>query len=435
MLIAVLLSIGIAQSDTLSLSLEAARARALAFNPSLLAERAEARAQRTAIGIATRAFLPSVRADVTGVRTNDPVAVFGLKLRQSGFASGDLALDALNEPAAFGGFSSAALVEVPLLAPEGWFGYGAARSGAEAREAGASRVAGATAFMVSQAYLDAQLAGKRVAALDDALTAVREHARQAGLLNGQGLVTGLDARLASLQAADLEVRRLTAAAEADNALSRLRALLAVPESTALVLTDSLEGESGSSACRGASCAIEARGDLRALEAGRDAADGARKSAWAAQLPQVGAFGGLAYHGQDTPWSSGSGDWTLGVSVRWSVFPALSGVAAVRKASAEQEAASQRYEAARRTAEVEALSAMRMLEAARAGAAVAARAEVEAREALAQAQVRYRSGAAPITELLDVQSAATQSTLSLATARRDFLLADAALAFAYGVHDR
>ena len=437
MLIAILLSLGLAQSDTLALSLDAARARALEANPTLLAERAEARAQRTETSAASRAFLPSVRAEVTGMRTNDPVAVFGLKLRQGVFAAGDLALGALNDPGAFGGFSSAALVEIPLVAPEGWYGYAAARSGAEAREAAASRLAGATAFLVSQAYLDAQLAAHRVDALDTTLAAVLGHVRQAALLREQGLVTGLDARLASLEAADLEVQRIAGAAEAENALSRLRALLAVPESTVLVLTDALADAPALPTCaeEDSACSIGVRGDLRALEAAREASNAARRSARAAQLPQIGAFGGLTYHGHDTPWSSGSGDWTLGVVLRWNVFPALGGVAAVRKASAVHEAAGARYDAAHRAAEVEVLTAERMLEAAREGSVVAARAEAEAREALAQAQVRYRTGAAPITELLDVQSATTHATLNLLTARRDLLLSQAALAFAYGVHDR
>jgi outer membrane protein TolC len=256
-------------------------------------------------------------------------------------------------------------------------------------------------------------------------------------MHRQGLVTGLDARLASLQAADLEVRRLAAAAEAANAVSRLRALLALPEETVLVLTDSIAGAALPPVCAegDAACAVDARGDLRALEAGFEAANAARKSAWAAQFPQLGAFGGLAYHGQDAPWGSGSSDWTVGIALRWNAFPALGGVAAVRKASAEQEAAGARYDAARRNAQVEVLAAERMLQAARDGAAVAGRAETEAREALTQAQVRYRTGAAPITELLDVQAAAMTATLNLLTARRDLLLAHAALAFAYGVHDR
>ncbi|MDH4046379.1 MAG: TolC family protein, partial [Gemmatimonadota bacterium] len=68
-------------------------------------------------------------------------------------------------------------------------------------------------------------------------------------------------------------------------------------------------------------------------------------------------------------------------------------------------------------------------------AVAGRAEGEAREALSQAELRYRTGAAPITELLDVQAAATAASLNHLTARRDLLLAQAALDFAYGVHDQ
>jgi outer membrane protein TolC len=437
MVIVILLSIGMAQPDTVVLSLEAARARALEANPALLADRAEARAAATMTGTASRAFLPSLRAEVTGMRTSDPVAVFGLKLRQGAFAGEDLALDALNSPAAYGGYTSSAIVELPLLAPEGWFGFRAAGRGAAAREAAASRMAGATALLASQAYLDTQLAAHRLAVLDTSLAAIRAHERQAALMHRQGLVTGLDARLASLQAADVEVRRLAAAAEAANAGSRLRALLALPESTLLILTDSIATMSVAAACPAgdAECAVEARGDLRALEAGRDAAGAARKSAWAAQLPQIGAFGVLSHHGHDAPWGSGSGDWTLGIALRWNIFPALGGIAAVRRASAEHDAAAARYEGARRTAEVEVLAAERMLQAAREGAAVAARAETEAREALAQAQVRYRTGAAPITELLDVQSATTTATLNLLTARRDLLLAQAALAFAYGVHDR
>lgn len=434
MIIAMLLSLATSLPDTVVLSLDAAADRALAANSALRAERADARAAAALTGTASRAFLPSVRAEVMGLRTTDPVGVFGLKLRQGVFAGNDLTLDALNGPSVFGGFMTSASVEVPLVTPEGWFGYAAAGRGAAARRAGAERMAGATVFMVTQAYLDTQLAARRLMALDTALAATRAHERQAEALRREGLVTGLDARLAALQASEVEVRRLATAAEAENARSRLRALLALPESTALVLTDSLPA-ARPAACSDAGCSLDARGDLRALAAGRDAAGAARKSAWAAQLPQLGAFGTVAYHGHDAPWSSGSGDWTVGIALRWNVFPALGGIAAVRKAAAEQDAAAARYDAALRRAEVEALEATRMLDAARRGAEVAGRAEEEAREALAQAQLRYRTGTAPITELLDVQTAATTATLNHLSARRDVLLAQAALDFAYGVHDR
>ena len=77
----------------------------------------------------------------------------------------------------------------------------------------------------------------------------------------------------------------------------------------------------------------------------------------------------------------------------------------------------------------------MLDAAQEGASVASRAAAEAQVALEQARARYSNGTAPITELLDVQAASTNATLSELAARRDLFLAHAALDLAYGVFDR
>jgi len=93
------------------------------------------------------------------------------------------------------------------------------------------------------------------------------------------------------------------------------------------------------------------------------------------------------------------------------------------------------EAAQRDADVQVASARRMLAAARQGVSVAESAATEAREALEQARLRYRTGASSITELLDVQAAATNATLGLLQARRDLIMALTALDFAYGVYDR
>jgi outer membrane protein TolC len=167
----------------------------------------------------------------------------------------------------------------------------------------------------------------------------------------------------------------------------------------------------------------------------EAASKGVKKAWASQLPAVAAFGSLGHYAKDAPFGDGSGDWTFGIGVSWNPFNGLSGVGTVRAAKAEQAAVEAERAAAFRQAEVEVLQASRMLEAAQQGAEVAARAAEEAQVALEQAQARYTSGTAPITELLDVQAAYTNATLSELSARRDLLLAHAALDLAYGVFDR
>jgi outer membrane protein TolC len=423
------------QPDTVRLSLQAAIERAHEFNPSLRAERAEADAAAGRAQEATPAFLPSIGVDMGFLRTNDPVAVFGLKLRQSNFQAQDLALDALNNPSPYNGFNTVATVELPIFSAEGIFGYAAAKRAAAARAAATSRAAGATTFFVTRAYWDAHLAARQVEALAAALEAALGHARQAEAMQQQGLVTGLDARLARVNAAGTQTQLLAARAEADNALSALRTLLALPDSTPIALTDSLMG-SGETACDGptAECTIDNRGDIVAHRLGSGAAATAVTSAWGKNLPALAAFGSYGYFGQSNFFGGGSGNWTIGIGLHWQLFPGLAGIGAVNKAKAEQRAMDARLAAVEEEARLEVTKTRRMLAAAAERVVVATSAEDEAREALEQARLRYQTGAAPITELLDVQAAATSATLSLLSARRDLFLAQAALDFAYGVND-
>ena len=424
------------QSDTLDLSLRAAIEQAQEFNPSLRAERAESDKAAAQAQEATPAFLPSIGVDMGFLRTNDPVAVFGLKLRQSNFQAEDLALDALNNPDPYNGFNTVATVELPIFTAEGIFGHSAAKRAASAREAATARAAGATTFFVTRAYWDAQLAARQVEALESSLEAAQGHALQAEAMQQQGLVTSLDARLARVHAAGTETQLLAAQAQADNALSTLRTLLALPDSTPIALTDSLVG-SGSMVCdaSAADCTIDNRGDIMAHRLGRDATSSAVKSAWGKNLPAIAAFGSYGYFGQTNFFGTGSGNWTVGIGLQWKLFRGLAGVGAVNKAKAEQRVAEARLEAAERGAQLEITKTRRLLAAATKRIAVAALATNEAQEALEQARLRYQTGAAPITELLDVQVAATSATLNVLSARRDLFLAQAALDFAYGVNDR
>jgi len=432
--------------DTVGLTLEGAVARALEANPTLQAHQARAEARAQLPLQASPAFLPSVSLGLQGMKTTDPVGVFGLKLRQENFAAEDLSLDALNRPDAYSGYNATASVQMPIFAPEGLFGFQAARKAAEAERAGARRAAGATRFFTIQAYTGALLAARQVEALGAALAAVGSHMKQADAMHEQGLVTGLDARMARLKESEIEVHRLAAYAQAQNALSSLKALLDLPDRVNLVLTEGLGDIALLSNCaprpgdapgsrEPVGCSWENRGDLQAYSAGVNAASSGVKKAWASQLPAVAAFGAVGHYAQDAPFSNGSGDWTVGIGLSWTPFNGLAGVGSVRAAKAEEAAMKADRNAAFRQAEVEVLQAGRMLEAAEGGAVVASRAAEEAQVALEQARARYTSGIAPITELLDVQAASTNATLSELSARRDLVLAHAALDLAYGVFDR
>ena len=331
------------QPDTLRLSMEEAVSRALYANPTLQAQEAKAEARAQLPLQASPAFLPSVSMGLQGMKTTDPVGVFGLKLRQENFAAEDLSLDALNRPDAYSGYNATATIQMPILAPEGIYGFRAARKAAEAGKAGARRAAGATRFFTIQAYTGALLAARQVAALDVALAAVQGHVEQAEAMREQGLVTGLDARMAGLKASELEVHRLRAHAQAENALSALKAILDLPDEVELVLSDDLTALTMTSACAAGeakgdpSCSWEERGDLQAYNAGAEAAADGVKMAFAAQLPALAAFGSVGHYAKDAPFGKGSGDWTVGIGLSWTPFNGLSGVGSVRAARAEEAA--------------------------------------------------------------------------------------------------
>lgn len=434
MIIAIYLSLLAQQADTTALTLAAARERALAANPTLRAQRADARAAAAGPWEASRAFLPTLAADAQAVRSTDPVAVFGMKLRQGAFTAGDLALTALNQPAPYTDYTVRAVLEQPIVNLEGWYGYAAAGRAAAAQREAARRGAGATVLAVTRAYWDAQLAAGRVVALDTALVAARAHARQAEAMHAQGLVSGLDARLARLRAARVEAQRVAAAADAENALAALRAVLALSDSAPVRLVDPLSVAAPAESAVPAG-GLEARADLAALDQGVRAADFGVRRAWAANLPSLALFGNLASHSAAGPGNGGSGDWTIGIGLQWRPFAGLSGAGAIARARAERAAARARREAARRQARLEAAQSERLHAAAlqRLGVARAARAEAD--EALAQAALRYRTGTAPIAELLDVQTALTDAELDLLAARRDVLVTAALHDFATGAFDQ
>lgn len=431
MTIAIILLMTLAPGQDSSMSLDQAIELLLERNPVVAAERAAARAAEASAGLASPAFLPSLAMRADAVRTTDPVAVFGMKLRQENFLAPDLTLDALNRPDAYGGFSFQASLQQPILALEGIFGYRAATRAARAREAMARRTSGILVNNLIRIYWGTQLAQAQILTLESAFSAARAHADQADALRTHGLTTGLDARLARVRAAEIEAQLISARAQADNARAALLSLIDLPNSTSLELSDplALDGEAD---CETGTCQLR-RADLDAATAAVEAATFAVKRAWSGNLPAVVAFANIASYRQNS--FGGSSDWTVGIAVTWNPFRGTAGVAAINEARAQRESRQQRLNALKLQAELEVAQSTRLLHATRQRHQVALAALAEANEALIQANLRYATGISTITELLDVQSATNAANLNLLAAIHDILVARATLDFAYGVFDQ
>jgi len=411
--------------EPLRLSLAEALAQAAVANPQAVRARWErAGRQADALGAAA-AFLPQINVELGGLRTDDPVAVFGSKLRQGNFSQADFAVDALNFPSPVTDVSTVLSVEQPVFHPMELSGRRAARAGAEASRLAETRTGQAVAFEVIRGYFGARLAADRVGVLEESLAVARETLAQVEKLRREGVVTVVDEQLARSRLSELESALATAGASQTASADLLLTLLGRAPGSVLELTDSLGlVESG------AADSLE-RADVRALRAGLSAREAEVRRARSQWLPSLGAFGNLRWHDNNFGIASGPQHWTAGLVVRWSPFRGLSDVGRLRRAEAEREVAQAELEAAERQAHAEVRAAQAERGAARAGITAADAALVQAGQAARAAGARYAEGAALITELLAVRAAESSQRLSRLQALYQARIADAALVLALG----
>jgi outer membrane protein TolC len=408
-----------------SLSLADALARAATHSPLAVAARWERQGREADALGAAAAFLPQVSVELGGLRTDDPVAVFGTKLYQGRFGQPDFAIDALNFPAPVTDVSTMLSIEQPVFQPMALSGRRAARAGARAGRLAEARTGQVVAFEVIRAYFGARLAADRVTVLEESLAAARQTLAQVEKLRREGVVTVVDEQLARSRTSELESALAASRASALAAGDLLLHLLGRHPGPVVELTDSLalvEQSLPDSA---------ERADLAALRAGVEAQQANVLRARSQWLPAVGAFGKLGWHDDDFGLASGPRHWTAGVVVRWSPFRGLSDVGLLQRAQADREAARTQLEAAERRARAEVRAAMAERDAARAGFAAAESALAQASQAARAAGSRYAEGAAVITELLAIRAAESSQRLARLLALYQARVADAALVLAQG----
>ncbi|HYL92992.1 MAG TPA: TolC family protein, partial [Alphaproteobacteria bacterium] len=97
---------GKATAETGLLTLQQAVASALERNPQRKAALAEVRSAQASIKEARSEYFPRLGFTESVVRSNDPVFVFGARLRQNRFTAADFTLDRLNTPAPLDNFAT-----------------------------------------------------------------------------------------------------------------------------------------------------------------------------------------------------------------------------------------------------------------------------------------------------------------------------------------
>jgi len=349
---------------------------------------------------------PSLAVDAGFARSNDPVFVFGTKLRQGTFSQADFGLAELNDPAPINDWSTGVDVRWELLDPTRWASRSAAKHRAGAASWSTERSREETILRTELLYYGAQggdAQREAAAAAETAARAVRDlFARR----HAEGLITQAELLQAEAQLASAQARHIDADRRAVDARQRLGLHLGLDASELPIPADSLaaaplglmEGSDPTS-----------RADILALAEQTAAAREERKSTSLSYLPSLGAFAGFRTHSAQFA-DFDANNWTLGVALRWTLFDGFGRSARHQVASAAEAIAETRYQQALREAEAEVdraqrgvTSAARALEASRASERAAER----ARQLM---QRRFEEGLATPSDVLlvEAQAVATRS---------------------------
>jgi outer membrane protein len=393
------------------LTLKQAVTIALEKNPQRKVTLADTKTAVADVRQARSFLLPHVTFSETATRGNDPVYVFGSKLRQRRFTTGDFALNFLNTPTPLNNYSTRFGGTWNLFdSLASWHGVNRAEREKDAAEHLLERADQEVVFGVVNAYEGELLAKKELevaeqatktaqAILDRSKTRVESGvAVESDLLNAQVRLAARKQELIraqnnlSLARAEL-ARAMGISTDKDTEPAETLVEHSLPEKS----LDELEKK-----------ALESRPDLKGIQSEEAAQRQSVAIAKSSFGPRVNAFADWEADNPTFVSGGGGNNWMAGIEVRMDLFQGGARRAKLQHEQAMQEKVAALKEAARDAIRLEVRRAYYDLDTARQQVEVAKAAIAQAQESLRITQNRYESGVSTITDLLSAEEAASRS---------------------------
>ncbi len=387
-----------------SLTLRQAIDQALGKNPDVAVAHADVNEAKAGVGLARKVLCPLLNLKEDFSRGNDPVFVFGTRLRQQQFAQGDFVLNSLNRPTPIGNFATRLDGSWMLF---NWFGtqqqIKGARLGAESASSMSEQVKQGIVMRVVQAYQSVLFAERRVAVAQHEEATAEMLSSDSKTKVAAGLAVDSDMLAAQVNLSERQQEMIAAKGDLDVEWAQLEAAMGTemqPRAT-LMPIEARSFPDGVLADEIAS-ALKTRPDLLALQQMKSAQVAGVKAAKSAFGPQVSAYGNWEMD-RDSFAGNGGNNWVAGVQLRLDILPLAKRQqlaqqqAARQKAEAQDQSAKQQIRLAVRSAYSQHQTAEHIVKTAEASTDQAA-------ESLRIVQNRYKAGLSTMTELLRSEDA-------------------------------
>ena len=406
-LLAALLEMSLAAQTATPLTLPEAVAMALEKNPLHKAAQADTKAAFASVREARAPLLPKLMFTESATRGNDPVYVFGTKLRQQSFTLADFALNKLNTPTPIGNFSSRFSGQWSLFdGLQNWNGVSRAKFMEQAMKQQLDRTDQELVYQAVEAYYGVLLAQKELQVAEDALRtaqAIEERSRarvesgvavDSDLLSAQVLTSARKQEMIQMRNGLALARTQLAVALGMTSDTLYQPQEALAERKLPVITpNELENE-----------ALEKRPDLKRVESERSAQAKSVSMAKGAFAPRLNVFGSWETDSPSPGWNGGN-NWVAGAELQFDLFDGDSKRAHIAREKAVQERAAAMRDAFRDSIRLEVRKAYYEYDAARQQVEVARGTIAQADESLRINQNRYEGGLNTVSDLLRVEEAA------------------------------
>ncbi len=300
------------------ISLSEAIAKAQHHHPLIEAAVASENAARGATREARAALYPSISVAEDALFSNDPVFAFGSKLRQARFSSADFAIDALNHPSPLSNFSASATATWTAFdAGSSRHRIGGANASLQAARLETRYTAEQLAAQVATLYYRVLTAEDQVGVAERAVHRAREVDESVQDRVRSGFSLESDGARAHLGLRNAQDDLLSAKSNVTLARHDLFAAIGdSPSDRPLVRPDIPQTSFGANS--ETSGDLDQRFDIQALRMKEQAARQNLAAIKAGAWPQVTTFGHVENDAEYVV-TNGSGNWTIGAKVQFSVF--------------------------------------------------------------------------------------------------------------------
>lgn len=397
-------------ADHLRLSLEEATELALEQNLAIEQAGYDVDKTRSQFRQTNAVYLPQVSFEYNAVSTNDPLNVFGFKLKQEIVSQQDFNPALLNNPDVTQNYSAAFQVQQPLLNPDKMLQRSAVKSQLNSADEQLAGTRNQVKFQVRNQYYSLILHHRQLEVLETALATAAEHRRQAQNYFEEGLISKEDFLAARVYELEVESQKLNTENQLAKAEEEMAILLGLNGTVKISPAEDLERISISTLPGELIEAPINNSQTRAIDYRVEAAEKMVKSVNFSFLPKINLFGTYEFNDPDFAEFDAS-SYMIGANLKWNIFSGFSKAGKVMEARADYRKAQSMQENHRLEQENQVRQAYRSLEHVQQQLELADESITQSEEDVKIRTNRFNEGMQRTTDLLEAETKLAEARLN------------------------